>query len=57
MQNHHSLLYREEEREMLPLLRVCPPQVETHISIQSRSYRILLAPRRRMYPMEPLGKR
>ena len=22
MQNHHSLLYREEEREMLPLLKV-----------------------------------
>ena len=24
MQNHHSLLYREEEREMLPLLKVSP---------------------------------
>ena len=22
MQNHHSLVYREEEREMLPLLKV-----------------------------------
>ena len=24
MQNHYSLLYREEEREMLPLLKVSP---------------------------------
>ena len=24
MQNHHNLLYREEEREMLPLLKVGP---------------------------------
>ena len=23
MQNHHSLLYREEEREMFPTLKVC----------------------------------
>ena len=23
MQNHHSLIYREEEREMLPTLKVC----------------------------------
>lgn len=27
MQNHHSLLYREEEREMLPLLKVSPCQL------------------------------
>ena len=25
MQNHHSLIYREEEREMLPTLKVRPP--------------------------------
>lgn len=24
MQNHHSLIYREEEREMFPTLKVCP---------------------------------
>ena len=23
MQNHHSLIYREEEREMFPTLKVC----------------------------------
>jgi len=23
MQNHHNLIYREEEREMMPLLKVC----------------------------------
>ena len=25
MQNHYSLIYREEEREMFPTLKVCPP--------------------------------
>lgn len=25
MQNNYSLLYREEEREMFPTLKVCPP--------------------------------
>ena len=24
MQNHYSLAYREEEREMFPTLKVCP---------------------------------
>jgi hypothetical protein len=26
MQNHHSLIYREEEREMFPTLKVCTPR-------------------------------
>lgn len=25
MQNHYSLVYREEEREMFPTLKVCSP--------------------------------
>ena len=28
MQNHHSLLYREEEREMFPTLKVCARQID-----------------------------
>ena len=24
MQNHYSMIYREEEREMFPTLKVCP---------------------------------
>ena len=30
MQNHYSLLYREEEREMIPLC--CDEGVSTHVS-------------------------
>lgn len=29
MQNYHSLLYREEEREMYPTLKVCPPTLRS----------------------------
>jgi hypothetical protein len=25
MQNHYNAIYREEEREMIPTLKVCPP--------------------------------
>ena len=24
MQNHYSMIYREEEREMFPTLKICP---------------------------------
>lgn len=37
MQNHHSLIYREEEREMFPTLKVCsaptPPLGSVQFSI------------------------
>jgi hypothetical protein len=36
MQNHHNLLYREEEREMLPLLKVSLGFF-LHASAQERS--------------------
>ncbi len=29
MQNHYSLIYREEEREMFPTLKVCPSSCNT----------------------------
>ena len=57
MQNHHSLLYREEEREMLPLLKVsaCHPRASKSGSghnVQLESS----APWRRMHPMESVSE-
>jgi hypothetical protein len=37
MQNHYSLVYREEEREMMPTLKV---SFEEHHSAKRRSYRL-----------------
>ena len=62
MQNHHSLVYREEEREMFPTLKVRPPPPS---SLPSPDY--LCSPmkpvtvRRQMYgvgaiPWSPLGR-
>jgi len=59
MQNHHSLLYREEEREMLPLLKVSPCHFRARTS-NSDCLNVQLrppAPRRRMYPVESPGER
>ena len=59
MQNHHNLLYREEEREMLPLLKVSWRHLHLltsrsgHLSVQLEPS----APRRRMHPVESLGER
>ena len=60
MQNHPSLLYREEEREMLPLLKVSPDspcQVWTLSSDHSNVQLESPAPRRWMHPVESLGER
>jgi len=60
MQNHHSLLYREEEREMLPLLKVSRRHLRSstsrsgHLNVRLEP---ISAPRRRMHPVESLGER
>lgn len=58
MQNHHSLLYREEEREMLPLLKVSPCRLSSGESHRRSidTYLESSAPRRRMHSMEPPGE-
>ena len=47
MQNHYSLLYREEEREMFPTLKVCP--IELLAALANLPPDI----RRRLYPVVP----
>ena len=59
MQNHYNLLYREEEREMLPLLKVSLCYLNA-CTLKSDHLPFDLnhsAPRRWMYPVEPLGER
>ena len=53
MQNHYNLVYREEEREMFPTLKV-RTLVSLHISRTLRSYRAA-ALRRRRDPMVTSG--
>ena len=55
MQNHHSLLYREEEREMLPLLKVSTP-TSNHMELTDMRLGSQ-APRSRMHPLESIGER
>lgn len=53
MQNHYNLVYREEEREMLPMLKVCmisPSPISLTYASLSRS-----ALRRRMHPVVSAG--
>ena len=60
MQNHHSLLYREEEREMLPLLKVSlnSLRVDDWSRLLKRSNLVKSpASRCRVHPLESVGKR
>ena len=50
MQNHHSLLYREEEREMLPLLKV---SLGYFLQWKYAHPSCYLVPWCRLYPLEP----
>lgn len=48
MQNHYSLLYREEEREMMPTLKVC----QKCVVIEPECPKLPSAFRRRLYSLE-----